>query len=154
VRSRGAFFGRVGAWVAVGALAAACGASGPTDGSAGRCPALAVPLVSVDLGPLAGSFRVAVTNAGAYSDALFAPSPDLPPCGANANSSRTWVEFRDERGPRLYGYCGIQAASELASRLYLPFALTPSDATAMVVVLTDRRCATSVSSQPVALPSR
>ena len=93
-------------------------------------------------------------NAGAYPDSLFAPSPDLPACGLNANSSRTWVEMRDARGPYLYGYCAIRSAGELASQLYLPLALTPADATAIVVVLTDRRCATSVSSQPVALPSR
>lgn len=48
-----------------------------------------------------------VQNKTAYPAALFAPAPNLPPCGANANSSRTWVDFFDQTGKRLYGFCAL-----------------------------------------------
>jgi hypothetical protein len=48
-----------------------------------------------------------VLNKEAYPPALFAAAPTLPPCGANTNSSRTWVDFFDSRGKRLQGYCAL-----------------------------------------------
>ena len=41
-----------------------------------------------------------VLNKMVYPAALFAPAPNLPPCGANANSSRTWVDFFNQGGTR------------------------------------------------------
>ena len=52
-------------------------------------------------------YEFAVDNHDAYPDALFAASPQLPPCGANANSSRTWVDIFDQRGKRLNGFCAL-----------------------------------------------
>ena len=40
-------------------------------------------------------YKYDVTNKSRYSDALFAASPDLPPCGLNSNAARTWVDFYD-----------------------------------------------------------
>lgn len=54
-----------------------------------------------------------VLNKDAYPDALFAPAPALPPCGKNANSSRTWVDFFDSRGTRLYGFCAFSKSADL-----------------------------------------
>jgi hypothetical protein len=54
-----------------------------------------------------------VLNKDAYPDALFAPAPALPPCGLNANSSRTWVDIFDSRGKRLYGFCALGKAADL-----------------------------------------
>jgi hypothetical protein len=48
-----------------------------------------------------------VLNKGAYPAAMFAASPSLPPCGLNANSSRSWVDFFDQSGKRLYGFCSL-----------------------------------------------
>ena len=36
-----------------------------------------------------------VFNKDQYPAAMFAPAPGLPPCGNNANSSRSWVDFFD-----------------------------------------------------------
>ena len=55
----------------------------------------------------------------------FSRPAHLPPCGANARASRTWVEIRDAQGPDLYGYCGIRSANELASVMFLPEGLAP-----------------------------
>lgn len=54
-----------------------------------------------------------VLNSAAYPAALFAPAPNLPPCGANTNSSRTWVDFFDQTGKRLYGFCALGKPADL-----------------------------------------
>ena len=54
-----------------------------------------------------------VFNADAYPAALFAASPNLPPCGSNAKASRTWVDIYDQRGKRLYGFCALAKPGEL-----------------------------------------
>jgi hypothetical protein len=54
-----------------------------------------------------------VDNSDAYPDAMFAPAPALPPCGTNTKSSRTWVDFFDQRGKRLYGFCALGKAANL-----------------------------------------
>ena len=52
-------------------------------------------------------YRYDVLNKGAYPAAMFAAAPSLPPCGLNANASRSWVDFYDQSGKRLYGFCAL-----------------------------------------------
>jgi hypothetical protein len=59
--------------------------------------------------------RYDVLNKDQYPAAMFAPAPALPPCGSNTNSSRTWVDFFDSRGKRLYGFCALGAPADLHS---------------------------------------
>jgi hypothetical protein len=54
-----------------------------------------------------------VLNKDSYPDSMFAAAPALPPCGRNTSSSRTWVDFFDSRGRRLYGFCAISKPSGL-----------------------------------------
>jgi hypothetical protein len=58
-------------------------------------------------------YKYMVDNSSAYPDSLFAAAPNLPPCGANTKSSRTWVDIYDSRGKRLYGFCAFTKASDL-----------------------------------------
>jgi hypothetical protein len=51
--------------------------------------------------------RYDVFNKDQYPAAMFAAAPGLPPCGSNTNSSRSWVDFFDSRGKRLYGFCAL-----------------------------------------------
>jgi hypothetical protein len=60
-------------------------------------------------------YRYDVLNKGAYPAALFAAAPALPPCGNNTNSSRSWVDFFDNRGKRLYGFCALGSPQNLGS---------------------------------------
>jgi hypothetical protein len=60
-------------------------------------------------------YRYDVLNKSDYPAALFAPAPALPPCGKNANSSRSWVDFFDSRGKRLYGFCALGKPDDLGS---------------------------------------
>lgn len=55
-----------------------------------------------------------VMNKQAYPAAMFAPAPGLPPCGNNTNSSRTWVDFFENRtNRRIYGFCALGNPSNL-----------------------------------------
>jgi hypothetical protein len=58
-------------------------------------------------------YMYAVLNFDAYPNEMFAPAPDLPPCGTNAKSSRTWVDIYDQRGKRLYGFCALGKGQDL-----------------------------------------
>ena len=65
----------------------------------------------------AGSFvryQYDVLNKDQYPAEMFAPAPNLPPCGNNANSSRTWVDFFNARtNQRLYGFCALGTPDNL-----------------------------------------
>jgi hypothetical protein len=58
-------------------------------------------------------YKYGVFNWDQYPAAMFAPAPALPPCGSNTNSSRSWVDFFDSRGHRLYGFCALGSPSRL-----------------------------------------
>lgn len=61
-------------------------------------------------------YRYDVFNKDQYPAAMFAPAPSLPPCGANANSSRTWVDFFENRtNRRIYGFCALGSPNDLGS---------------------------------------
>ncbi len=59
--------------------------------------------------------RYDILNKNVYPDAMFASAPDLPPCGLNRKSSRSWVDFYDSDGGRLYGFCALGATKDLGS---------------------------------------
>ncbi|MFC1976931.1 hypothetical protein ACFLWS_01490 [Chloroflexota bacterium] len=98
------------------------------------------------------SYYLTITNWSAYPDDLFAPSPDLPPCGTNYNSSRTWVEIYSGEGVRLYGYCALGSAQELSSRLIFSISKDKSAPKSVYVILEDRKYGVSYQSNLVNIP--
>lgn len=58
-------------------------------------------------------YRYDVLNKDAYPAAMFAAAPALPPCGANTKASRTWVDFFDQSGKRLYEFCALGSPADL-----------------------------------------
>lgn len=61
-------------------------------------------------------YRYDVLNKDAYPAAMFAAAPALPPCGNNTNSSRTWVDFFENRtNRRIYGFCALGSPANLGS---------------------------------------
>ena len=60
-------------------------------------------------------YRYDVLNKDAYPADMFAAAPNLPPCGQNTSSSRSWVDFFDSRGTRLYGFCALGTPANLGS---------------------------------------
>jgi hypothetical protein len=60
-------------------------------------------------------YRYDVLNKDSYPADLFAAAPALPPCGLNTKASRTWVDFFDSRGKRLYGFCALGRPADLGT---------------------------------------
>ena len=60
-------------------------------------------------------YRYGVFNASEYPAEMFAAAPNLPPCGQNTKSSRTWVDIYDQQGKRLYGFCALAKPDDLNS---------------------------------------
>jgi hypothetical protein len=57
-----------------------------------------------------------VLNKDQFPAAMFAAAPNLPPCGSNANSSRSWVDFFNGRtNQRIYGFCALGSPASLDS---------------------------------------
>jgi hypothetical protein len=54
-----------------------------------------------------------VANKAEYPAEMFAAAPSLPPCGLNTNASRTWVDFFDAAGHRIYGFCALSKPADL-----------------------------------------
>ena len=92
--------------------------------------------------------RYDVLNKDAYPADMFAPAPNLPPCGANANSSRTWVDFFDARTERrLYGFCALGSPQNLGSLWFATEeGIVPPSY--VYIVLTDRQTNTQYRSNP------
>jgi hypothetical protein len=60
-------------------------------------------------------YHIGVDNFAAYPDEMFASAPQLPPCGQNAKSARTWVDIYAQDGKRLNGFCALGKAADLNS---------------------------------------
>jgi hypothetical protein len=58
-------------------------------------------------------YRFGVANFDAYPNEMFAAAPELPPCGKNTKSARTWVDIYDQSGKRLDGFCAFGKNSDL-----------------------------------------
>jgi hypothetical protein len=58
-------------------------------------------------------YRYDVLNRSAYPAELFAAAPALPPCGNNHNAARAWVDFFDQAGHRLQGFCALGGTDDL-----------------------------------------
>ncbi len=58
-------------------------------------------------------YRYDVLNKDSYPADMFAAAPALPPCGKNTKASRTWVDFFDQSGKRLYGFCALGKPADL-----------------------------------------
>lgn len=100
-------------------LAAVCGMLGAASqtAAAGPIPNPVIYLTSDEVYTVAGTtfvrHRFDVLNKDSYPAELFTPAPALPPCGANANSARTWVDIFNAQGKRLYGFCALGKPADL-----------------------------------------
>lgn len=95
-------------------------------------------------------YRLSVANWNSYPSELFQAAPDLPPCGLNAESSRTWIDIFNQDGVRIYGFCALAASEELGD-LWFAVKLGESPPDSVYVVMTDRRCDISASSNKVSI---
>jgi hypothetical protein len=96
-------------------------------------------------------YKLGVSNRAQFSNNLFNEAPNLPPCGSNTHSSRTWVDIHNGRTPyaRIYGFCALGSSQDLG---HLWFAVEKGHRPPRLVFvkLTDRRTGDQVSSNRVA----
>ncbi len=84
-------------------------------------------------------YKLAITNYDLFPPALFQSAPNLPACGLNANSSRTWVDIYEGGGPRLYGFCALNSPEQLKDLWFaVPKGQKPPQC--VQVELNDRQC--------------
>ncbi|MCQ0092523.1 hypothetical protein [Roseovarius sp. M141] len=119
-------------------------------------PALVKPIVvfngseRVDIrGRKFDRYNLGVKNSKSFHPSLFAGAPQLPPCGANKNASRTWLDILDGKtGARLYGYCAFSSPGNLRNfSLTIPAGTAPPSS--VRISLTDRQTRKRVLSDPV-----
>ncbi len=99
------------------------------------------------------SYSLDINNKEEYPDYLFAGSPNLPPCGLNNNSSRTWVQIYeddDETDNYLYGFCALSSGNQL-DKLWFAHKKTDPAPSLVNVVLKDRLCNKEYKSASIAL---
>jgi hypothetical protein len=65
-------------------------------------------------------YKIRVTNYKGYPEYMWLANPELPPCGTNSNSSRTWVDIYAAQsanpniaGNKIYGFCTLKSSQEL-----------------------------------------
>jgi hypothetical protein len=84
-------------------------------------------------------YNLEVANRDDYPASLFKPAPDLPPCGLNTNSARTWVSINNSNGNYIYGFCALSSPSDLNGLWFaIPKGKTPPKS--VYITLNDRRC--------------
>jgi hypothetical protein len=90
-------------------------------------------------------YKYDVFNKDAYPADMFAASPNLPPCGKNTKASRTWVDFFDQAGKRLYGFCALSKPADL-NGIYFALEETVVPPSWVYIEMTDRQTNTKYKS--------
>ena len=95
-------------------------------------------------------YNLTVDNFSSFPNELFNEAPDLPPCGLNDNSSRSWVEIYDNNNNYLYSNCGLPSSSDLQGLWFgLPKGQNPPSA--VYIIILDRRCNIEYQSNSVSI---
>jgi len=90
-------------------------------------------------------YKYDVSNKDAYPLEMFAPAPNLPPCGTNTKASRTWADIYQQNGKRLYGFCALAKPADLSQIWFaLEEGLLPPSY--VYIELTDRQTNTKYKS--------
>lgn len=90
-------------------------------------------------------YNYVVDNMGAYPDELFAPAPDMPPCGKNTKAARTWVDLYEQGGKRLYGFCAFGSSKDLG-KIWFALESDKLPPSWIYIEMTDRRTNTKYKS--------
>jgi hypothetical protein len=95
------------------------------------------PIIKFDRIDSAGRVYIPVTNWSVYPNQMFRKAPDLPPCGANTNSARTWVDIYDaDTNTRVYGFCALGSNNDLKGIWFKSTAKSGR----VYIILNDRAC--------------
>ncbi len=96
-------------------------------------------------------YRLTVTNRSSFPASIFAPAPDLPPCGTNTNSSQSWVDIYDGgTNAPIYGFCALTSPDELNDIWFAVPRWTQPPAS-VYITITDRRANVVYTSNTIQL---
>lgn len=90
-------------------------------------------------------YKYSVFNLAEYPNEMFAAAPELPPCGTNTKSSRTWVDIYAYSGKRLYGFCALTSRDGLG-RLWFAVERDAVPPSWVYIEMTDRKTNTKYKS--------
>jgi len=90
-------------------------------------------------------YHYTVYNQSAFPAAMFAAAPDLPPCGMNTKSSRTWVDLYDQKGKRIWGFCAFSKPADLED-VWFGLEADATPPSWIYIELTDRKTNTKYKS--------
>ena len=90
-------------------------------------------------------YRYDVANKDKYPAEMFAAAPNLPPCGTNTKSSRTWVDLYDQRGKLLYCFLAFGKPADL-NQIYFALEAGVIPPSWIYIEMTDRQTNTKYKS--------
>jgi hypothetical protein len=90
-------------------------------------------------------YRYFVFNGADYPNTMFAPATDLPPCGSNTKSARTWVDVLDQRGKKLQAFCNFGSNKDLDS-IWFAAPVDETPPSWIYIELNDRKTGTKYKS--------
>jgi hypothetical protein len=96
-------------------------------------------------------YRFAVPNWNEFSNELFVSAPELPPCGLNQRSARTWVDLYGD-GARIYGFCALESSQSLGDQLSFAIAKGKKPPRKFFLRLHDRKLNRFTQSEVIDLP--
>jgi phage replication-related protein YjqB (UPF0714/DUF867 family) len=98
-------------------------------------------------------YKLTVNNRSEYPSEIFAPAPNLPPCGSNSNSSRTWVSiYNATNNQYIYGFCALSSPQSLNS-IWFAVEQGKSPPASVYVSLLDREADRNYRSNRVTIPN-
>lgn len=105
------------------------------------------PVITLGAKDADGRITLPVSNWSDFPNPLFRKAPELPPCGSNTASSRTWVDiYNAATDTRVYGFCAFSSNADLRNIWF-----KPSTATGKVyIVIEDRACGRKLRSNTIA----
>jgi hypothetical protein len=95
------------------------------------------PIIKFDHQDSEGRVYIPVVNFSAYENEMFREAPELPPCGANTKSARTWVDiYNADTNARIYGFCALSSNEGLKDIWFK----SEAKGGRVYIVLSDRAC--------------
>ena len=127
----------------------------PQRETAFRCPPrLPNPKIKLAGAEKSGNFvryKIPVYNYNAYPDYMFAAAPNLPACGQNNNSSRSWIDIYNEKNQRIYGFCALGKAADMKNIWFGVQKGKPAPQRVRIVIH-DRGCKKKYTSNWISIP--
>lgn len=104
------------------------------------------PRIKFERSDSLGRIYIPVLNWKSYSNSMFRKAPELPPCGSNTKSSRTWVDiYNAETNKRVYGFCAFDSNDDLKKIWFSKWGMSGK----VYIIINDRACKKSYRSNTV-----